>query len=293
MHHPELLHHETHIAHPKAEWLVLIHGAGGSTVTWKRQVPVLGAVYNLLVVDLPGHGRMSERTNSEIEYTFDHIGERIWDVVDHLELQRVHLLGVSLGTVIALSMRDQRPTQVGCLVNGGAIVRLSTRLKVLATASLTLAKVIGYPAFYRLSAMIMMPRKNHEASRRVFVRESRFLSTDEFRKWTAMYRGLNKTLKRLFASASDIPHLIVMGAQDHLFLDQAMVYAKAHKEVRLEVIPRCGHVVTIEQAERFNALCMEFLENVLGSSDHKDGSIRQPLLNWIAQRPLDPAQGGS
>ncbi len=195
MHHPELLHHETHIAHPKAEWLVLIHGAGGSTVTWKRQVPVLGAVYNLLVVDLPGHGRMSERTNSELEYTFDHIGERIWDVVDHLKLQRVHLLGVSLGTVIALSMRDQRPAQVGCLVNGGAIVRLSTRLKVLATASLTLAKVIGYPAFYRLSAMIMMPRKNHEASRRVFVRESRFLSTDEFRKWTAMYRGLNKTLK--------------------------------------------------------------------------------------------------
>jgi hypothetical protein len=38
----DLLHHETHLHHPEAEWLVLIHGAGGSTVTWKRQVPVLG-----------------------------------------------------------------------------------------------------------------------------------------------------------------------------------------------------------------------------------------------------------
>lgn len=264
MHHPELLHYETHIVHPKAEWLVLIHGAGGSTVTWKRQVPVLGAVYNLLLVDLPGHGRMSERPNNETAYTFDHIGARIWDVVDHLQLRRVHLLGVSLGTVIALSMREQRPTQVGCLVNGGAIVRLSTRLKVLATASLTLAKVIGYPAFYRLSAQIMMPRKNHEASRKVFIRESRFLSTDEFRKWTAMYRSLNKTLKHLFTVASDIPHLVVMGAQDHLFLDQARLYAKVHAAVRLEVIPRCGHVVTIEQAERFNVLCLEFLAGVLG-----------------------------
>jgi pimeloyl-ACP methyl ester carboxylesterase len=202
---------------------------------------------------------MAQRPNAEKEYSFEHIGSRIWDVVDHLGLERVHLLGVSLGTVIALSMSEQRPAQVASLVNGGAIVRLSTRLKVLATASLTLAKVIGYPAFYRLSAMIMMPRKNHEASRKVFIRESRFLSTEEFRKWTAMYRGLNKTLERLFAMASEVPHLMVMGAQDHLFLDQARLYAERHSGVQLEVIPRCGHVVTIEQAEQFNALCKAFL----------------------------------
>lgn len=255
----DLLYHETHVAHPDAEWLVLIHGAGGSTVTWKRQVPELGRTHNLLLVDLPGHGRMAERPNNEPHYTFESIGERIWAVIDHLRLERVHLLGVSLGTVIALSMREQRPQRVASLVNGGAIVRLSTGMKALATASLTLAKVIGYPAFYRLSAKIMMPRKNHQRSRDVFIRESRVLSTEEFRKWTAMYRGLNKTLKRLFAAASDIPHLVVMGDQDHLFLDQAQLYARIHDAVRLEVIPRCGHVVTIEQAERFNALCLAFL----------------------------------
>ena len=256
----DLLHYETHVNRLDGEWLVLIHGAGGSTVTWKRQVPALGEVYNLLVVDLPGHGRMAERPNNEPSYSFAGIGERIWHVVDHLGLSSVHLIGVSLGTVIALAMREQRPDRVLSLVNGGAILRLSTRLKVLARSSLMLAKVIGYPAFYRLSATIMMPRRNHEASRRVFIRESRFLSTAEFRKWTDMYRGLNATLKHLFAAASDIPHLVVMGAQDHLFLDQAQRYAQQHpNDVRLEVIPRCGHVVTIEQAERFNELCLQFL----------------------------------
>ena len=258
----DLLYHETHIAHPDAEWLVLIHGAGGSTVTWKRQVPELGRTHNLLLVDLPGHGRMAERPNDDPHYTFESIGERIWAVIDHLRLERVHLLGVSLGTVIALTMRGQRPQQVASLVNGGLIIRLSKRLKLLATASLSLAKVIGYPAFYRLSARIMMPRQNHAASRKVFVRESRFLSTDEFRKWTAMYRSLNTTLKQLYAKAADIPHLVVMGAQDHLFLDQAKLYARLHDAVRLEVIPRCGHVVTIEQAARFNALCLEFLAGI-------------------------------
>lgn len=262
---PDLLHHEVHLHHPDAAWLVLIHGAGGSTVTWKRQVPVLGQHHNLLLVDLPGHGQMAGRSNTEPHYTFDHIAQRIWSVVDHVGIGRAHLVGVSLGTVITLTMREQRPQRVASLVNGGAILRLSTRLKVLARVSLLLAKVIGYPAFYRLSAMIMMPRRNHEASRRVFIRESRFLSSEEFRKWTAMYRGLNGTLKRLFTAASDIPHLVVMGAQDHLFLDQAELYARLHPTiVELQVIPRCGHVVTIEQADRFNALCLEFLRGVRG-----------------------------
>ena len=77
-----------------------------------------------------------------------------------------------------------------------------------------------------------------------------------------MYRNLNGTLKELYTKASDIPHLVVMGAQDHLFLDQAARYVKRHYDVRMEIIPRCGHVVTIEQAARFNALCLEFLAGI-------------------------------
>ena len=255
----DLLHHEVHRARSGGEWLVLIHGAGGSTVTWKRQVPALGRRHNLLLIDLPGHGRMAHRPSAEEAYSFEGIAQRIWQVIDHLGLVRVHLLGVSLGSVIALTMREQRPAQVGSVVNGGAILALSRRLKVLASASLLLARVIGYPAFYRLSARIMMPRRNHAASRKVFIRESRFLSDAEFRKWTAMYRSLNATLQRLQASASEIPHLLVMGAQDHLFVQEAHAYARRHPAVRLEVVARCGHVVTIERADRFNSICLDFL----------------------------------
>lgn len=225
-------------------------------------MPVLSEHFNLVLLDLPGHGRMAERTNTEAAYTFEGIGQRIWEVVDHLGLQKVTLVGVSLGTVIALTMRAERPHQVEALVNGGAILRLSTRLKVLARSSLLLAKVIGYPAFYKLSAAIMMPRRNHDASRKVFIRESRHLSTAEFRKWTAMYRGLDRTLTQLFAAPSNAPHLVVMGAQDHLFLDQAQRYAQSHPSVQLAVIPRCGHVVTIERADHFNALCIDFLNTL-------------------------------
>jgi len=258
----ELLHYKTHLFDVSADWLVFIHGVGGSTVTWKRQVPVLSKSFNLLLVDLPGHGVMANKPNEDTSYSFESVGLRIWDVIFSLKLKRVHLIGISLGTIIALSMREQHPHKVVSLVNGGAILRLNTKLKVLARLSLGLAKIIGYPAFYRLSANIMMPRKNHQKSRDIFIRESRFLSTEEFRKWTAMYRGLNDTLSRLFQAESNTPHLIVMGEQDHLFLGQAKLYAKMHKSVQLEILAGCGHVVTIEKADLFNAFCLEFLRNI-------------------------------
>jgi pimeloyl-ACP methyl ester carboxylesterase len=261
--HSRLLHHEIHTLDPAADWLLFIHGAGGSTVTWKRQVPVLKHHYNLLLVDLPGHGQMAGEQNKEPVYSFEGIAARIWSVVEHLKIQHVHLIGVSLGTVIALTMRDQFPDKVRSLINGGAIIRLSNRLKFLASSSLALARIIGYPAFYELSARIMMPRKNHQRSREVFIRESKVLSTEEFRKWTNLYRGLNKTLKRLFESPSNIPQLLVMGEQDHLFLGQAARYARYHGTIiRFEVLKRCGHVVSIEQADLFNALCLDHLARV-------------------------------
>lgn len=254
-----MLYHEVHNNVPGADWLLFIHGAGGSTVTWKRQVPELSQHYNLLLIDLPGHGRTPEQHPADPHYTFDLVGQRIWDVVDHLRLEAVHLVGVSLGTIIALTMQEQRPQAIRSLVNAGAIVRLNRKLRLLASSSLALAKVIGYPAFYRLSAKIMMPRKNHQKSREVFIRESRALSTEEFKKWTGMYRGLNKTLRALFQAPERVPHLIVMGEQDHLFRMEAKKYAEQRSKVRFEVVPKCGHVVSIERAEQFNRLCLEHL----------------------------------
>lgn len=257
-----MLYHEVYHNQPGADWLVFIHGAGGSTVTWKRQVTELGKHFNLLLVDLPGHGKTAERNLGDKKYSFEVIGSRIWEVVDHLKLEAVHLIGVSLGTIIALTMQEQRPQKIRSLVNAGAIVRLNRKLRILASSSLALAKIIGYPAFYRLSARIMMPRRNHEKSRQVFIRESKALSTEEFRKWTDMYHGLNRTLRALFDAPSRVPHLIVMGEQDHLFRDEARRYAETHDDVRFEVVPRCGHVVSIERAEVFNALCIEHLKSL-------------------------------
>jgi len=257
-----LIHFETHKCSDQAEWIVFIHGAGGSTRTWKRQTEDFSEHYNLLIIDLPGHGQNSLGPSIFTDYSFNFMGERIWDVIDHLNVSKVHVLGVSLGSIIGLQMRIMKPKRVLSVIMPGAIVKLNRKLKLLANVSLSLAKVIGFRNFYNLSALIMLPRRNHKKSRDVFIKESKALSINEFRKWTALYYNLNSTLIDFFKASSSIPHLLVMGSQDHLFLAPAKAYALAHDNSIIHVVPDCGHVVSIERAKDFNRICITFLNTI-------------------------------
>ncbi len=257
-----LLYFETHQRSDNDTWMLLVHGAGGSIRTWKKQTEELGAQYNLLIVDLPGHGNNAGNSEQFPNYSFLFLAERMWEVVDHLKIAKLHIVGVSLGTIICLQMRVSQPARVLSVIMPGAIVKLNTKLKVLASLSLALAKIIGYRNFYKLSARIMLPRNNHKKSRDVFIKESKKLSINEFKKWTALYYNLNKTLLEFFYLKSEIPHLLIMGSQDHLFLPPAKDYVVQHVNAEISIVADCGHVVSIERAQNFNTICLQFLKSL-------------------------------
>lgn len=263
----DILRHDIHRHESSSEWLLMIHGAGGSTRTWKRQVKRLGAHFNLLIIDLPGHGRSSEMEEQDEEYTFSVISHKVWEVVDYHGIGQVHVLGVSLGAIIALRIEQLYNDRVKSVVLAGAIVQLNRKLRIIANTSLFVAKVIGYRAFYTFAARIALPKANHKNSRDIFVRESKALSMEEFRKWTEMYRSLNVTLKELYSEMTDVPKLLLMGDEDHLFLSPAVDYVKRRANSVLKIFPKCGHVVNIEQAERFNDQCIHFIQEVVAKVD--------------------------
>lgn len=257
--HNQLLHYELLRSHPGNECLVMIHGAGGSTDTWRPQREALNKHFNLLLVDLPGHGQTGTLPDEPDKYTISLIAETVWEVVEHLKLGPVCLVGTSLGSIICLEMRVQRPELVSSVILAGPIVRLNTKLRILASLSVTLTNLLGYRTFFRLGAHIVLPRRNHKRSRDVFVRESTALNRAAFHKWIKMVANMGENLENLFKAGSSIPYLLISGSQDHLFLSPAKEYVEHHKNAQLAILPNCGHVVTIERARKFNKLCIDFL----------------------------------
>jgi len=260
----DLLHFETVFAGIHAEWILFVHGAGGSTRTWRKQIQAFEHHFNLLVIDLPGHAKSATATMAQSHYNFEWIGNKIWEVVDSLHIKQVHIVAVSLGSIIGMQMQHSRPMRVVSMVFAGPIVALNTKLRILARTGLTLAKVIGFQNFYAMTARITMPRKNHQKSREIFVRESKLISNAEYKKWTAMYgKTLDDTLALLFQKSPAVPVYFLVGDQDHLFKGPAMQYSSLSSTVTIDIIERCGHLVSLEKSELFNTKCLLFLQGQL------------------------------
>ena len=93
--------------------VVLIHGHSADSRMWDLQVPaLLAAGYRVIRYDLRGHGRT---TAPDTGYTWDHYSADLRDLLDHLQVQRTHLAGLSMGGAVAMHFALDQPARVASL----------------------------------------------------------------------------------------------------------------------------------------------------------------------------------
>lgn len=255
-----VLHYRIFERSSESAWVVLVHGAGGSSAIWYRQVRVFQREFNVLLVDLRGHG--GSGTSDAIgspRYTFEDVSRDVIDVLDHLNIDRAHFVGMSLGSIVIRIIAELAPDRVETLVMGGAIMRLDVRSRVLVGLGNLFKRVVPFIWLYRLFAWIIMPRKAHRKARSLFVREAQNLCRTEFLRWFRLTAEINPLL-RLFRER-ELPHptLYLMGEEDHLFLPAVRATVARHGRSVLEVIRGSGHVCNVEQPDAFNRLAMAFM----------------------------------
>lgn len=256
-----MLHYNTHVIDPQADWVTFVHGAGGSSNIWFKQLRDFRKHFNLLLVDLRGHGG-SKRSIEEHQphYTFQAIGDDVIEVMNHLGIERSHFIGISLGTIIIRDLSERHPGRIQSMIMGGAVMKLNLRGQVLMRLGQGLQSVIPYMLLYRFFAFIIMPRKKHRESRNLFIREAQKLYQKEFRRWFRMAAQVNPLLALFRFRDSGIPTLYIMGEEDHMFLPSISRLVQDHRSSVLFVIPACGHVVNVERPEVFNVQAISFLK---------------------------------
>jgi pimeloyl-ACP methyl ester carboxylesterase len=86
----------------------------------------------------------------------------------------------------------------------------------------------------------------------------------EFKRWFKLTARLTAYLHLLENKQYNIPQLYVMGSEDHLFLNPVLELTRGNKYSTVSIVQNCGHVVNIEDADRFNSLSIEFIERIKG-----------------------------
>ncbi|MGB5554560.1 MAG: alpha/beta hydrolase [Flavobacteriaceae bacterium] len=256
-----MLNYTTHLHSNSDTWVTFVHGAGGSSSIWYKQVREFRNHFNILLLDLRGHGesKPSLIDTFDDKYDFDKITNDIVEVINVLKIERSHFVGISLGTVLIRNLADKYPQRVESLVMGGAIIRLDLRFRALMLFGNMFKSLVPYIWLYRLFTFAIMPDSNHKESRLLFVREARKLYQKEFIRWYKLGSQISPLLRFFRSAEIKIPTLYVMGGEDYLFLPSVKKLVKKSTTASLLLIEHCGHVVNVEQPKLFNDMVIGYL----------------------------------
>jgi 3-oxoadipate enol-lactonase len=149
----------------RGEVVLLIHGLGCSGADWAFQVAALERHFRVIVPDLPGSGHSPAPRGG---YSIEAYAAAMWRFLDHLKIDKVNLVGFSLGGAVCQEMAVARPAAVArlSLINSLATYRPHSVRKWLETyLSATLVRMLGMPRSAYLMASRLFPESWQRAMR--------------------------------------------------------------------------------------------------------------------------------
>jgi len=254
-----MLHTKKFIHSSSSKWVVFIHGAGGSSAVWFKQIKPFSEKFNVLLLDLRGHGQSKLKTDSK-NYSFKIIANDVLLTMQEHAIETAHFVGVSMGSIIIKQLYSLSPKTVQSMVFAGAVTKLNFKSRLLLRIGRIFNSIMPYMLLYKIFARVMMPRKNHEQSRKLFIQEAKKLMDKEFKRWFKLTAQLTAYLAELEQNTYKIPTLYIMGGEDNLFLTPVKKLLQNDRYSQLQIVPNCGHVVNIENSIVFNELSINFIE---------------------------------
>ena len=257
-----MLSHKIFRSDDSKEWVCFVHGAGGSSSIWYPQLRDFTKEFNVLVLDLRGHGKSRSIKIQDVKkFNFDVIVDDITEVLAHQKIEKAHFIGISLGTIIIRCIAERHPSIVQSMCLGGAVFKLSLKSKFLIKIGNLTKSFIPHMLLYRIFATIIIPKNAFKQSRLFFINEAKKVYSREFKKWFTLTSKLKPLLYVFREKEHAAPTLYLMGQHDSLFLPGIRSLIEKHKQSQLKVIPNCGHVVNIDAPSEFNKICIDFIQS--------------------------------
>ena len=249
----------------RGEPVLLLHGFGESTYTYRLVAPALAERFHVIAVDLNGFG-YTDRPRDPAAYTLEGQSRLVLGVLDALAVERAHVVGHSYGGGLALWLAARHPERVRSLaLVDSTLPRYSTSRRTRSANLRPLTHVY-------LRTVAMRERYVRNVLENAYFDDA--LATPEVaREYLQRLRieGIDDAYYGLSArngepsaevdlARIDVPALLVWGEEDTLTpLAEGRSMAAGLRDARLVTIPRCGHVPMEEAPEPLLAALLPFL----------------------------------
>ena len=244
------------LGNPKGEPLLLLHGYTDSSRTWSLLAPYLGK-YRLLMPDQRGHGASDspDCCYSQAQFAYD---AKLF--LDALGVERVHVVGHSLGSMVAIAMAAEYPDRVAAIGLIG-----STALVPVKHGDWLYDNVAALK--WPLDPSTQFMRDWHPANQptpvdQIFAETVRaeYMSIPPH-VWRGVMRELASVPIGRHAADIQAPVLILSGGKDPIFTaEHHAALVKTFPQAKAHVFPDLGHNPNWEQPAEIARHIAEFLE---------------------------------
>jgi pimeloyl-ACP methyl ester carboxylesterase len=243
--------------------VLLLHGSGpgvSAWANWRHAIPALAQSAHVLALDLVGFG-LTERPPT-VRYSLRTWTDQVWDFIDHLGIERVSVIGNSLGGRIAMQLAEDDPGRLDRMVLMGAPgvgMTLTDGLKALRSYE---------PSHQAMESLL----KNYFAvdpslitDDLVQIRYEASAAPGAHEAYRSMFFDPNHAGSELGITEEQVraittPTLLVHGREDQIVpLDVAWQTLALLPHGDLHVFSRCGHWTQIERADEFNRVVADYL----------------------------------
>lgn len=252
--------------------LLMIHGSGPGVSGWANfegNLPVFAEHFRCLVIDLPGYGKSDPVDADPIGGCVD----ACLTLLDELGIQRAHLIGNSLGAMVASQIAAHHVQRVDRLVSIGG-VGMNVFSPFPAEGVNLLTEFAEDPTRERMTSWLrsmvfdqsLVTEELIESRYRQAMEPATLATTRELYSRAAigaiaeMTRGPTAHLRIAHLSSIQAPTLITWGRDDRVTpLDTALVPMRLIPNAELHVFPNCGHWNMIERKTEFESVVKAFL----------------------------------
>ena len=265
--------------------ILFVHEFAGDHRSWEPQLREFGRRYRCIVYAARGY-KPSDVPSDPEAYSYLHVMRDAVAMLDHLNIEQAHIVGLSMGGYTALQVALHHPRRVRSLLLAGAgsgserwyTEEFHERSRELAAqfeqeGSASVAATYGRSAS-RIPFELKDPRGFAEFAAR--------LAEHDAQGSAHMSRGFQGARPSLYDFEKDIrnlttPALVVVGDEDERCIEPGLFLKDTLAASGLVVFPKTGHVVNLEEPDLFNRVMDDFLARVdAGCWSARDARTRSP-----------------
>lgn len=242
------------------EWVLFLHAAFVNHNMFQPQFHYFESKYNILAVDIIGHGASTDTKKGD---SLEKMSAWIYDIMNVEKIRNIHIVGISLGAVLAQDFANRYPEAVASLAcfGGYDINNFSKEMQKENGAS---QMAMMFKAFV---SMKWFAKANKKISAFSLQAQNDFYDMNiQFSKKSFSYlASLNRMVNVCKTTVRKYPVLIGCGAFDiPMELKAVEDWKSREPQINVVIFENAGHCVNMDTPQKFN----EVMEDFWGSAKH-------------------------